>query len=438
MVRALWRGFSLGGRWWNKVEGDLGMTARVLRWNMVPVLPSVVLPLLFATGSFAMSVPSSAESRALGLDPLLRGGATLAFLHPQQAVLQPQQLLVLDTGADGSSSVGSPRGMGGILVAGGQRLFLFSTRWLVPSGAMSGVHGGWAGQAGVLRLGLSAGGYLFKESSTDEYFSEYETDYDYSFTAVDGNSRSIEGLAGLGVGRGRRYLDVTWETRWETADRATAELRLSRSVAETTIVSLEGDRRPFHLYHLRAGLPLGSLTDLLVMGQWGGRNERWKGSFRGVVFDDALFRQEALEEWRDSWKMGAAVSFPLGEVDRITGSAGWTSQKLPEYQLGPGTITHRFTSRRDGVLALSLEEGVWRDLTLLAGLRRTYSRTKVDNERVDAPNSAEAGSRLSESLGHDFTWGVAWTRGPYHVGAIVSQTLSLANPFASLDLGYRF
>jgi hypothetical protein len=438
MVRALWRGFSLGGRRWNKVEGDLGMKARGLWWCMVSVLPAVVLALLFATGSFAVSVPVGAESRALGLDPLLRGGATLAFLHPQQAVLQPQQLLVLDTDWDQYAGVGSPRGMGGILVVGGQRLFLLSTRDAVSTGTMSGVHGGWAGQSGVLRLGLSAGGYLFKESSTEERFSQYLTNYDYSFTAADGNSRSIEGLAGLGVGRGRRYLDVTWESRWETADRATAELRLSRSAAETTIVSLEGDRRPFDLYHLRAGLPLGSLTDLLVIGQWGGRHERWKGNFRGVVFDDNLFRQEALEEWRDSWKVGAAVSFPLGEVDRITGSAGWTSQKLPEYQLGPGSITHRGTSRRDGVLALSVEERVWRDITLLAGLRRTYSRTKVETQRVDAPNAANADSRLSESLGYDFTWGGAWTRGRYHLGAILSQTLSLASPFASLDLGYRF
>jgi hypothetical protein len=439
MVRALWRGLSLGGRRWNEVEGELGMKARGLRWYMVSVLLAVAVPLFLATGSFAVSVPVGAESRALLLDPLLRGGVTLAFLHPQQAVLQPQQLFVLDTGGgDPYSSVGSASGMGGILVAGGQRLFLFSTRDVVSAGTMSGVQGGGPGQAGVLRLGLSAGGYLLKESTTNEHLSQSGTNYDYSFTAEDGNARSIEGLAGLGVGRGRRYLDVTWESRWETEDRATAELHWSRSDAETTIVSLEGDRRPFHLYHLRAGLPLGSVTDLVVTGQWGGRDERWKGTFRGVVFDDALFRQEALEEWRDSWNMGAAVSFPVGEIDRITGSAGWTSQKLPEYVLDPGSITQRLTSRRDGVLALSVEERVWRDITLLAGLRRTYSRTKVDNQRVDAPDSASADSRLSESLGHEFSWGGAWTRGRYHVGATVSQTLSLASPFASLDLGYRF
>jgi hypothetical protein len=396
-------------------------------------LLAVVFPLLLVTGSFAVSVPSSAESRALGLDPLLRGGAILAFLHPQQAVLQPRQLLVFDTGWDSN-------GMGGILAAGGHRLFLFSTRDVVSAGSMSGVHAGWAGRTGALRLGLSAGGYLFKESSTREqlWWNGYGTDYQYGFTARDGNARSIEGLAGLGVGRGRRHFDLTWESRWETADRATAELQLNRSEAETTIVSIEGDRRSFHLYHLRAGLPLGSLTDLLVMGQWGGRHERWKGTFRGVVFNDDLFRQEALEGWRDSWKMGAALSFPVGEVDRITGSAGWTSQKLPEYLIDPGSINHRVTSRRDGVLALSVEERVWRDITLLAGLRRVYSRTKVNEQGLNPPRSARAESRLSESLGHEFTWGVAWTHGGYHAGAIVSKTLSLTNPFASLDLGYRF
>ena len=108
MVRALWRGLSLGGRRWNEVEGELGMKARGLRWYMVSVLPAVAVPLFLATGSFAVSVPVGAESRALLLDPLLRGGVTLAFLHPQQAALQPQQLFVLDTGGgDPYSSVGS-------------------------------------------------------------------------------------------------------------------------------------------------------------------------------------------------------------------------------------------------------------------------------------------------------------------------------------------
>ena len=416
------------------------MMARGLRWFLFSVWLAVMLLLRLTTSSSAVSMPSSAESRALGLDPILRSGATLAFLHPQQAALQPRQLLVLDTGWDAYGSVGSSGGMGGILAAGGQRLFLFSTRRVVSAGTVSGFQAGWAGQAGVFRLGLSAGGYLLKESSINErlYWNGYGTDWDYSFTAEDGNARSVEGLAGVGVGRGRRHVDLTWESRWETEDRATADLRLSRTEAETTVVSIEGDRRPFQLYHLRAGLPLGSRTDLLVMGQWGGRRERWKGTFRGVVLDDDLFRQEALEGWQDAWKVGAAVSFPLGEVDRITGSAGWTSQRQPEYQLDPGSINHRCTSRRDGVLALSAEERVWRDITLLVGLRRTYSRIKVDNQKLDAPSSVYADSGLSETLGHDFNWGVSWTHGGYHVGAIVSQTLNLMNPFASLDLGYRF
>jgi hypothetical protein len=416
------------------------MKACGLRWYLLSVLLTVVLPLFRATVSFAVPVPSSAESRALGLDPLLRGGATLAFLHPQQAALQPRQLLVLDTSGGSIGSSGSPIGMGGILVAGGQRLFLFSTREVVSAGLMSGVHAGWAGQTGLLRLGLSAGGYLLKESSTSEHLSwyGYGTDYQYGFTAKDGNARSIEGLAGLGVGRGRRHLDLTWESRWETTDRATAELQLNSTEAETTIVSIEGDRRSFHLYHLRAGLPLGSLADLLVVGQWGGRHERWKGTFRGVVFNDDLFRREGLEGWRDSWKLGAAASFPVGGVDRITASAGWTSQKLPEYLVDTGSIDHRVTSGRGGVLAVSVEERVWRDITLLAGLRRLYSRMRIDDQNLDPPERASVQSELTESLGAEFTWGVAWTHGGYHVGAFVSKTLSLANPFASLDLGYRF
>jgi hypothetical protein len=305
---------------------------------------------------------------------------------------------------------------------------------------MSGVHAGWAGQTGVLRFGLSAGGYLFKESATTEelYWNGYGTDYQYSFTAEDGNARSIEGLAGLGVGRGRRLLDLSWESRWETGDRAAAKVGQSRAEAETTVVSVEGDRRSFQRYHLRAGLPLGSAADLLVIGHWGGRHERWKGTFRGVIFADNLFREEALEGWHDSWKLGAAVSFPMGEVDRITGSAGWTSQKLPEYLIDPGSINRRVTSRRDGVLALSVEERVWRDVTVLAGLRRVYVRTKVEDQELNPPRSASAESHLSETLGQEFTWGVAWTRGGYHLGAMISNRLSLTDPFATLDLGYRF
>jgi hypothetical protein len=410
------------------------MMIRALRRSFVFVLLATLLPpLLPSMGSFAASVPAGAETRALGLDPILRGGAALAFLHPQQAALQPRQLLVLDTG-------GTMNGMGGILVAGGQRLFLFSNRAVSSAGSMSGVHAGWAGQAGLFRLGLSAGGYLFKESSAREhlYWSGSGTEHEYNFSALDGNARSIDGLAGLGVGRGRRHLDLAWESRWETADRATAELRSSRSAAETTIVSIEGDRRPFHSYHLRAGLPLGSAADLLVMGHWGGRRERWKGTFRGVVFSDDLFRQETLHGWRDSWKVGVAASFPLGVVDRITASARWASQNLPEYRVASGSISHNVTLRRDGVLALSVEEKVWRDITLLAGLSRTYSRTKVDSQELDAPRVVSAESRLTESLGHEFVWGASWTHGGYHLAAIVSDTLRLNELFSSLDLGYRF
>jgi hypothetical protein len=397
------------------------------------LLAAALAPLLSSTATFAASVPSSAEARALGLDPLLRGGAALAFLHPQQAALLPRQLLVLDTGYDAN-------GMGGILVAAEQRLFLFSTRETAPSGPVSGALAGWAGQVGLIRLGLSAGGYLAKESSTSEqlHWDGYGTDYQYYYNALDANSRSIQGLAGLGVGRGRSYLDLTWESRWETADRATAVLRQDTAEAETTVVSLEGDRRPFHQYHLRAGLPLGSAANLLLIGQWGGRQEHWRGSFRGVVFGDDLFRRDALVGWRDLWKAGTSVSFPLGEVDRITASAIWVSQKLPEYVVGTGMINYHATARRDGVLAVSVEDRVWRDFTLLAGLRRTYSRAKFDAESVDVPNLASASSSLNEGMGHAFTWGVAWNHGGYHVGAMASNTLRLDDLLASLDLGYRF
>jgi hypothetical protein len=395
---------------------------------------AAALPLFFlSAGSSAASVPAGAESRALGLDPIFRGGVPLVFLHPQQAVLQPRQLLALDTGGNSS-------GMGVILGAGGQRFCLFATRETLPAGTISEIHGGWARQVGALRLGLSAGGTLSKESSNIEQldWSGTGTDYDYRLGAGNQSARSVEGLAGLGVGRGRRHLDLTWDSRWESTDLATAELRWTGSDAETTVVSLEGDRRPFQRYHLRAGWGLGSATDLLVMGQWGGRHERWNGSFRGVVFESNVLREETPQEWRDSWKAGAALSFPLGDVDRITASATWGSQKLPEYLVDPGSITHRSTSRRDGVLALSAEERVWRDLTLLAGLRGTYFRERVDAQRVDAPRLASAESHLSEGAGQEFTWGAAWTHGGYHLGAIVSTTLQLDHLLGSLDLGYRF
>jgi hypothetical protein len=388
---------------------------------------------LLATVVFAAHVPAGAESRALGLEPIFREGAALVFLHPQQAVLQPQQLLVLDTGS------GSLDGMGGILAVGGQRLFLFSTRDVVYAGSMSGVKAGWAGQAGGLRVGLSAGGYLLKASSVDERLVwTNDSDFSYSFNANDGYARSIEGLVGLGVGRGRRYLDLAWESRWETADRATAKLGLSESKAETTIVSLEGDRRPLRLYHLRGGLPLGSATDLLVMGQWGGRHERWKGTFRGIIFTDELFRQEALEGWRDSWRAGAAVSFPLGELDRITASASWASGVLPEYLTESQSVIHRVTSRRDGALALSVEERVWREITLLAGLRRTYVRSKVNRQILSPPTTVSSEIDLNERLAHDFTWGASWAHRGYWIGALVSNTLQLNALAGSLDLGYRF
>lgn len=407
------------------------MMTRGIRRYLFSMLVAAVLPQLLLATAFAAAVPVGAESRALGLDPLLRDGPSLVFLYPQQAVRQPRQLLILDTGGD----LG---GMAGILAVGGQRLFAYSTREVVSAGYMSSVRAGWARQAGRFRVGLAAGGYLFKESSGGEQGNSWGTTYSYTVTADDGNSRSIEGLAGVGAGRGRSHLDLAWESRWQTADRATAELQWTRTAQDTTIATFEGDRRPLHVFHLRAGLPLGAGTDLLVAGQWGGRREHWKGTFRGAVLGDDWLQAAALTGWRDSWKAGAAVSFPMGEIDRVTVSAGWISQKLPEYLTDPSWVSHRVTSRRDGVISVSVEERLWRQVVLLAGLQRTYFRSKINSREVQVPDSASAQTDVGEGMGHKFAWGARWTHGGYQIGALVSNTLQLSAPFGSLDLSYRF
>jgi len=228
------------------------------------------------------------------------------------------------------------------------------------------------------------------------------------------------------------------DNHWETADRGTAQARLYEMGSDTTFVSFEGDRRPFQTFHLRMRWPLGSRGDFVSAAEWGGRREKWKGLFRGEIFSDDLLQQQGLQAWRDAWKAGGAASFPVGELDRLILSASWASSRTPGYRSRPGMVTHRMVSRRDGAISISAEERVWRDLTVLAGLRRGYIRDKTIQEGIVTPDLASAEMAIDERIGQKFSWGLAWNWKGLRATAVLSNTLRLDAPIAALDLGYRF
>jgi hypothetical protein len=404
------------------------------------VLAGLVAP----AGAVAAEVPSSAYAQSLSTEPDFLEHPSLVFLHPARGVLEGRRIFVLDT------YVG-PGAAGGVWTLGRSRILLLSPRGSVQAqgtpgrvplevlaaGSTSALRAGWAVPLGGLRAGISASGEVWKDSDTRETLVlESESRYAYEYLVSETNWRAWTALAGIGVGSGRRAFDLTWETRWEKRDDVYIRARQTNTAVDTLIVSFEGDERPIPGAHLRVRSPLGAKTDLVLVGDWFGHEERRPGRLRGTIFGFDVDSSRVETGYRDGWRVGLAASQRIEPVDFVLLSVAYRHDRGPFYTVGSSGPRRQYATARSLALGASAREPLRQDLALHLGVRRSYRLYKSTDESGSVGTSSgryEVDTSRTDQMSQEFDWGLDWTWRNLRLTGALSSTLALERPFLTLD-----
>ena len=387
----------------------------------------------------AAEVPASAYSASLGAVADYFDRAELIYLHPQRAAELPRQILFRNTGA--VATLG-----GGVWTMGAQRVFLLSDQssyWRESYGRVTvpALRGGWAGRIGAVRLGVGASGAVRKDSQIREGLS-YDSStrrYTYSYQVEETTWRSGDLLLGVGVGRGRRTLDLTFESTWEKRDEGVINARQTNTTSDTSVVSFEGDERPRPGVHLRSSWPLSERLDCLLLADWAGYEERRPGRFQGVLFDTPVDSSRVETGYRDAWRAGLGFSRAIEPLDFVLVSGTYTSLRYPIFVPDSYGPQRQYTSERRFQLSTSIREKLTRELVLLAGIQRTYSLRKTTTEAVGySGDSYSFGRTRDDFMSSEVSWGLDWRWRNLGLTGRMSSTLRFDYLFHSLDLDLTF
>jgi hypothetical protein len=430
------------GRATTVIRGAFRRTPAASPLSLWPALAWVVLAWI-ALPATAAEVPASAFTGSLACEPDLPAHPGLVFLHPQRAVLEPRQILVLGTSSRHPAS-------GGLWALGSHRAFLLSQRGDLAINVYRGtpdLHAtsvlrfGWAAPLGRWRAGLSASGEAWKDSEVEESleYNDYTRSYEYTYDVREWNWRAGDLLLGIGAGTGRTAFDLVWETRWEKRDDGLIHATQTSRATDTLIVSFEADKRPIPGVHLRAQAPLSRSVDLIVLGDWTGREERRPGRFQGALFDVEVDSSRVEAGWRDSWRaaLGARTSFP--KLDLVMLSIAYRYERTPLFLAGGSGPSRTDRRLRRLTLATSVQEPLWKALEVSAGLQRTYDLTEVTTEEVGYLGERyEIGSRRDDDMENRFRWGLGWSWRNLRLNGELSSNLNVSYLFSTLDVRILF
>jgi hypothetical protein len=372
----------------------------------------------------ADEVPGSALASALAAPPELVDSAAQAFVHPQRAADAGSRVFSLDEGLDA----------GVVFVPGRGRLALFAlgqtaraSSWY-ESGARRTFQGGIACGARGLRLGAA-----FREGRTKdsrEYESQRLDNGDIRRSQSSARFSLREFAAGLGLSRGRGSLDATAELA-RVEHRASGE-DVSFSSRDEYATRIEG--RTLWGGALFAAVPVSSRDVLRLAGAF--RDRQVDLSTRATTTPSVSLEYRDLV-YGHLWNAGAALEHTFAPSKACRLYAQYGEQRDPGAPSSGSSATVRATRRKTTEAGVSLQHPGWWGEILYVGVRGTLRKEWMDSLEASPPEVRRYVDS-QEALSHAFTWGASRSIGDLDLVGLVSTSLSLSYPFASLDATLRF
>ncbi len=392
--------------------------------SLVPFVLGLVAAAVIGSPARAGEVPGTARSDASLVPPELLDTPALVALHPQRSVLVPTQISSL---ANTDRTIGHVFGLASSdrhAVFGFGQTIRFSGSHSIPV-----LQAGWALRLGEFRFGAALRGARDRsyQASAQGVFLQEEQE--------ENLSRLRETTVGVGFGTGRTFVDVTAEVTQREGESSESV----REGPEIRLASVRGESESRVGGWVRIGFPLGERLSVRVAGGYADRDSEVQlRLLEEVPTETSLSRDDPAGH---SWLARLAVSGPLDDGSWIV----WTGYESLRGRLGFGAsaFSPRVTIASDEVdlwaAGLSMQHAWWWELEATAGLRGSYGRTARNERWTEASGAApRTNDRVDEEFDHDFGWGLTREFGRVSLSGALSTSLSLSDPFASLDVTFLF
>jgi len=397
--------------------------------NAFRIVAAAALLLLSIPGlTTAGSIPLSAVSHSLSIQPELADYLTLTYQFPERAVLEESQIW-----SSGSGGTSAEYGAGAI-GRKGPAAFYFLMQRRPHEASMSGIY--HAGGRTIYESGIGIGGENFrggiayrgsyKSTESHDHYTEHFYD---EIRHVDRlrveRARVREASIGGGMKAGPVAVDLALDI-WKSDGHADA-------------VYLESDSSVYHAemegvqnWALagRISAHLAEDVEIVAVGRWGRPEVR----ANGIAWEDTTYREFDWRRKRDQWYGGLSISFPTEFVDRLTISG---MARIDEIA-GPD-LTYRDTefkvSRSERFwIGASVEHCVIPELLLRAGVGAHYSRGVSFTEEQDVRYIEHHSESRSDGTDRSFQWGATYRWKNILLNGSASTGFELYRPFYVVDI----
>lgn len=292
------------------------------------------------------------------------------------------------------------------------------------------LQAGVSSRRGPVRLGLAVRG------STDRRESSFGTDYSDQTTndrldADELRESYVEGAVGLGIGEGSAsFADLVLETYRETFE----VTGFHRDFNDTLEAELDAVPRYRFAVAFRGGLHGPRSTRFRVVGGFQSRTTKTEFTEnRGLIASPPVL----AENYGHRWSAGLAVSGTSQQGTRATVHALYRDERGPGgfVEDASSQLVTRSNRRQEASFGISLERGIWYDVTLLAGLRSSFTVSEDGLSRTRS-DGFERSSDVDEMLRQQFAWGLQRRFDSFDITGSMRADLALADLFVALDVTF--
>lgn len=183
-----------------------------------------------------------------------------------------------------------------------------------------------------------------------------------------------------------------------------------------------------------AALPIGARNVVRVVGAFHDRRADVQLNATSPPYLPISY-QEAL--YGHAWNAGLAFERDLGASRVCRLHAHYSDVRDPGSPLGRGYLYIESDRRQRAQSGFSLQRPGWWGETLHLGVQGFLTKLSEESTEV-GPYDLRFTSRSEERFSHAFSWGASRSFGDLDLVGLVSGTLSLGDPFASIDAVFRF
>lgn len=392
------------------------------RFLALTVVGVLLIPCAWADLASAGEVPESALADAFAMAPELVDSGAQVFVHPQRAVEDRSSVVSYAQWNAAGFTLSRPGRVAVIALAQSPRpdINSFDDSRTFQGGVACGI--------GAIRLGAAFREGRSKDAAASEFVQIATSEVHREQSYRRDSFREI--AAGIGFSRGRGSIDAS--VGLSRIEREAFGSEQDRSRYDEFAADIDG--RTLWGGTLLAALPVGARNVVRVVGAFHDRRADVRLVARSTSYLPISY-QEAL--YGHAWNAGLALDHDLGASRVCRLHAHYLDVRDPGQPTGRSYLFIDSDRRQLAETGISLQRPGWWGETLHLGVRGFLTKFSEESTEVGSA-SARFSSRSAESFSHAFSWGASRSFGDLDLVGLVSSTLSLGDPFASIDAALRF